>query len=190
MATEPNPRFTPEEYLVRERQSESRSEYLDGEIFAMSGASRRHNRIVLNVAFSLDQQLKGKNCEVFASEMRVRVRVPATDLYTYPDVVVACGEPQFEDAELDTLLNPILIVEVLSKSTEGYDRGAKFEHYRTLPSLSEYLLVAQDRVHVEHWGRETDRWYLTETNDLGASLELPSIGCTLALSDVYDRVFS
>jgi Uma2 family endonuclease len=188
MAAEPRPRFTPEEYLALERPSASKSEYLSGEIFVMTGASRRHNRIVLNLSFALDSQLRGKGCEVFASDMRLRV--PAADLYTYPDVVVACGEPRFEDPELDTLLNPALIVEVLSKSTEGYDRGAKFEHSRTLPSLSEYLLVAQDRIHVERFVREAgDRWVLTETDDPGFSLELSSIGCTLALSDVYDRVF-
>lgn len=186
MASEPKPRFTPEEYLARERQSEGKSEYLNGEIFAMTGASRRHNRIALNVAFTLDSQLRGRDCEVFASDMRVRV----LDLYTYPDVVVACDEPRFEDRELDTLLNPILIIEVLSKSTEDYDRGTKFAQYRTLPSLSEYLVLAQDRVHIEHSIRETDRWTLTETDDLARTLELPSIRCTLALSDVYDRVFS
>ncbi|HWN42331.1 MAG TPA: Uma2 family endonuclease [Thermoanaerobaculia bacterium] len=189
MATEPKPRFTPEEYLARERQAESRNEYLHGEIFAMTGASRRHNRIVLNTAISLDSQLRGKGCEVFASEMRVRV--PAMDLYTYPDLAVACGEPRFEDGEVDTLLNPVLIVEVLSKSTESYDRGIKFSYYRALPSLAEYLLLSQDRAHAEHFVREaSDRWVLTETDDPAKTLELPSVGCTLALSDVYDRVFS
>lgn len=188
MATEPRPRFTPDEYLALERPSESKSEYLRGEIFAMTGASRRHNRIVLNIALTLDPQLRGKGCEVFANDMRVRV--PDADLYTYPDVVVACGEPRFEDDELDTLLNPVLIVEVLSPSTRDYDRGTKFSYYRTLPSFSEYLVVSQDKVHVEHSVREADRWVLTETDDPAKTLELPSIGCTLALSDVYDRVFS
>lgn len=188
MATEPKPRYTPEEYLALERQAESRNEYLKGEIFAMTGASRRHNRIVLNCAISLDSQLRGK-CEVFASEMRVRV--PEMDLYTYPDLCVVCGQPQFDDGELDTLLNPVLIVEVLSRTTESYDRGMKFSYYRTLPSFAEYLLLTQDRVHVEHFVREaSDRWVLTETDDPTKTLELPSIGCTLALSDVYDRVFS
>lgn len=189
MATEPRPRITPEEYLARERQSESKSEYLHGEIFAMTGASRRHNRIVLNTAISLDLQLRGTGCEVYSTDMRVRV--PEMDLYTYPDIAAACGEPRFEDGELDTLLNPILIVEVLSKTTESYDRGMKFSYYRTLPSLSEYLLFSQERVHAEHFVREaSDRWVLTETDDPTKTLELPSIGCTLALSDVYDRVFS
>lgn len=190
MATDPKPRFTPEEYLARERESESKSEYLAGEIFAMSGASRRHNLITGNIFAALHAQLRKSGvCEVYAHDMRLRA--PVADLYTYPDVVVACGEPRFEDAELDTLLDPTLIVEVLSKSTEGYDRGAKFEHYRTLPSLSEYLLVAQDRIHVERFLREAaDRWVLTETDELASILELPSLGCTLSLADVYDRVFT
>jgi Uma2 family endonuclease len=189
MATDPKPRFSPDEYLALERQSESKNEYLAGEIFAMTGASRRHNLITGNVLAALHAQLrKGSRCEVYSHDMRVRV--PATDLYTYPDVVVACGEPRFEDSELDTLLNPVLIVEVLSKSTEDYDRGTKFAHYRTIPSLSEYLVIAQGHIHVEHWIRELEHWILTETDQLASTLELPSIGCTLSLADVYDRVFS
>jgi Uma2 family endonuclease len=189
MATESKAHFTPEEYLAFERRSEFKSEYLGGEIVAMTGASRRHNRIVLNVAFSFHTQLKGnKRCEVYANDMRVRV--PVDNMYTYPDVVVACGEPRFEDGELDTLLNPLLIAEVLSNSTESYDRGNKFASYRTIPSFTEYLIVAQDRVHVEHSVRQPDGgWLLTETDDLQASLVLPSIGCTVLLADVYDRVF-
>ena len=189
MATDPKPRFTPDEYLALERRSESKNEYLDGEIYAMTGASRRHNLITGNILAALHAQLrKNGGCEVYSHDMRVRV--PATDLYTYPDVVVACGEPRFEDSELDTLLNPVLIVEVLSKSTEDYDRGTKFAHYRTIPSMAEYLVVSQGHIHVEHWVRESDRWVLTETDELASTLELPSIGCTLELADVYDRVFS
>jgi len=190
MATEPKAHFSPEDYLAFERQSELKSEYVGGEIVAMTGASRRHNLIAGNLFANLHSQLKGsKGCEVYANDMRVRV--PAADLYTYPDVVVTCGEPRFEDGELDTLLNPVLIAEVLSKSTESYDRGNKFASYRTLPSFAEYLILAQDRVHVEHSVRQPDGgWLLTETSDLQSSLVLPSIGCTLPLADVYDRVFS
>lgn len=189
MATEPTAHFSPEEYLAFERRNEFKSEYLHGQIFAMTGASRRHNLIAGNLFADLHSQLKrNRGCEVFANDMRVRV--PVDDMYTYPDVVVTCGEPRFEDGELDTLLNPVLIAEVLSKSTESYDRGNKFASYRTLPSFAEHLIVAQDRVHVEHSVRETDgRWTLTETDDLQSSLVLPSIGCTLLLADVYDRVF-
>jgi Uma2 family endonuclease len=189
MATEPKAHFTPEEYLAFERRSEFKSEYVDGEIVAMTGASRRHNRIAGNLFADLHAQLKrNRGCEVFTNDMRVRV--PAADLYTYPDVVAACDESRFEDKELDTLLNPVFIAEVLSNSTESYDRGNKFASYRTLPSFTEYLILAQDRVHVEHSVRQPDgSWLLTETDDLQASLVLPSIGCTVLLADVYDRVF-
>lgn len=187
MASDPRPRISPEEYLALERRAETKSEYLDGAIFAMSGASRRHNRIGLNLAFSLDSQLKAKGCEVFANDMRVKVL--ETGLYTYPDVAVVCGEPRFEDAEVDTLLNPRVVIEVLSKSTQDYDRGTKFLHYRALSSLSEYLLIAQDRVHVEHYVRQNESWVLTETDHPEDVIELPSVGARLALADVYDRVF-
>lgn len=188
-AAESKPHLSPEEYLACERRSEFKSEYLGGKIVAMTAASRRHNRITGNLFATLHSQLKkNRSYEVFASNMRVRV--PVEDMYTYPDVAVTCGEPRFEDDELDSLLNPLLIVEVLSKSTASYDRGNKFVSYRTLPSFAEYLVVAQDRVHVEHSLRQSDGgWRQIETDELGASLDLPSIGCTLLLSDVYDRVF-
>jgi Uma2 family endonuclease len=187
MTPQPKPRLTAEEYLAFERRAEGKHEFLNGEIFAMSGAGRRHGLVALNVAALLHAQLKGRSCEVFASDMRVQVK--ATGLYTYPDVVVVCGEPQFADAELDTLLNPTLVVEVLSASTESYDRGTKFAHYRTLPSLADYVLFAQDRVHAEHYTRQAeDRWLLTETGDPRAVLELGSIGCRLVLAEVYDEV--
>lgn len=185
MASDPRPRISSEDYLALERRSETRSEYLDGEIFAMTGATRRHNRIGLNVAFALDSQLKARGCEVYA--MDIRVKVSATGLYTYPDVVVVCGESQFEDAEVDTLLNPRVVIEVLSKSTEDYDRGTKFLHYRALSSLSEYLLVAQDRAHVEHYVRQNDSWVFTETDRMEDVVELPSVDARLALADIYDR---
>jgi Uma2 family endonuclease len=178
--------MTPDEYLILERRAETKSEFLDGEMFAMTGASRPHNRIVLNLAFTLDSQLKAKGCEVFASDMRVKVS--ETGLYVYPDVAVACGKPQFEDTEVDTLLNPKVIVEVLSKTTEGYDRGPKSTHYRALPSLTEYVLVAQDQIHVEHWVRQSESWLFTETSRREDVIELPSVGARLALADVYDRV--
>jgi Uma2 family endonuclease len=187
MASEPLHRISVDEYLALERRSATKNEYLNGEIFAMTGASRRHNRMVLNLGIILDGQLRGRGCEIFTNDMRVRV--PAANLYTYPDVVVACGDPQFTDEEIDTLLNPALIVEVLSPSTESYDRGTKFEYYRTLPSLAEYLLLAQDRVHAEHFVKQpNDGWLLTETDCLDDVLELTAIGCTLALRDTYDRV--
>src|SRR5437868_8492820 len=141
MSSQPKTLLTPEEYLAIERKAEYRSEYLNGEMFAMTGASRKHNLIALNIAGELRQQLKSKPCEAYVNDMRVRI--PATDLYTYPDVTVVCGDPEFEDAFIDTLLNPTLLIEVLSESTESYDRGKKFGYYRTIQSLAEYLLVAQ-----------------------------------------------
>ncbi|MFY9825215.1 MAG: Uma2 family endonuclease [Thermoanaerobaculia bacterium] len=189
MASEPHRRLSIPEYLVLERRSEERHEYLDGEMFAMSGASRRHNRIVLNIGKGLDSALEDRGCEVFVSEMRVLT--PDNKFFTYPDVVAVCGEPQFADAEVDTLLNPDVIIEVLSPSTEDYDRGPKFAHYRSIPSLREYVMVAQDRVQVEHYLRQpNDDWLpLADLDDLGQTLELRSVGCSLSLAAIYRRVF-
>jgi Uma2 family endonuclease len=178
---------SPEEYLRLERLSEYKSEYLHGEIFAMTGASRKHNLIAVNTASSLSQQLRGRPCEVYASDMRVKV--VASGLYTNPDIVVVCGEPKFEDDYLDTLLNPTVLFEILSKSTERYDRIAKSDYYRTLESLTEHLLVAQDEVRVEHYARQADgQWSLSDLRSIAAVVELESIGCSLALRDVYDKV--
>ena len=199
MSTRPQIRLTPEEYLAIERKAETKSEYLNGEMFplrpegkprdlyAMVGASRKHNLIAGNVFGELRQQLKDSPCEAYTNDMRVKV--PAAGLYTYPDVVVACGEPIFEDDYFDTLLNPVLIAEVLSPSTAAYDRVKKFGYYRTIGSLSEYLLIAQDEYRVEQYVRQADgRWLLSDIRSLEGVFELPSIGCTLRLADVYARV--
>ena len=184
----PHKRFiTREEYLARERQAEYKSEYIDGEVVAMTGASRRHNLIATNIIISLGQQLKGLPCELYPSDMRVYI--PATNKYTYPDVVAVCEEPQFEDSYIDTLLNPGLIIEVLSDSTEAYDRGKKFRDYRSIDSLAEYILVAQDESRIEQYLRQADgNWLLTERRFLEDIVTLASIQCTLALRDVYDKV--
>jgi Uma2 family endonuclease len=179
-------RVSPEEYLVRERQAQTKSEYLGGFVVAMTGASRLHNYVTLDIAVALHQQLRDGPCDVFTGEMRVKVT--ETGDYTYPDVVVACGDIQFEDAELDTLLTPTVIIEVLSPSTEAYDRGAKFTSYRQIPTLQEYLLVAQDRPSVEHYLRQGEQWILTVVTDLAAAVALPTIGCELRLREVYQRV--
>jgi len=179
--------MTPEEYLAFERASPTKHEYFAGEVFAMSGASRAHNLIAGNVFAGLHGQLRGHPCEAYMGDMRVQVS--ETGLYTYPDVVVVCGEPQFEDAEVDTLLNPLLIVEVLSASTEAYDRGDKFEQYRLLPSLREYVLVSQDRPRVERFTRqEGETWLLQATAGLQATVTLSAIDCELPLSEIYERV--
>jgi Uma2 family endonuclease len=187
MVSQPIPFLTPDEYLALERQAETRSEYHDGELVAMVGASRAHNLIVVNSATSINAQLRGKPCETYANDMRVKAA--AVRRYFYPDLVVVCGEPQFEDAQVDTLLNPTLIVEVLSDSTERFDRGRKFACYRTIPSLAGYLLIAQDEYRIEAYRKEADgRWRLEEAQGRDASLPLGIADCRLALAEVYDRV--
>ena len=187
MSVLPKTYITPEDYLSAERAAEYKSEYFNGEIFAMTGASRRHNLISANIIVALGQQLKKRPCELYPSDMRVKVS--PTGLYTYPDVVVVCSEPSFDDEQKDTLLNPTVLVEVLSKSTASYDRGEKFEHYRKLESLAEYLVVAQNKYHVEHYVRQLDkRWLLSETDDVEDTINLQSIECRLALTDIYDKV--
>lgn len=177
--------MTVEEYLAFERASEQKHEYLNGEIFLMSGASPNHNVIQINVAAALHTQLRKRPCTIYGSDQRVRVS--DIGLYTYPDFSVTCEPPQFEDS--DTLLNPTLIIEVLSPSTESYDRGRKFQHYRALASLQEYVLIAQDSAHVERYRRQpNDEWLLADATGLDTSIELSSIGCTLALADVYEKV--
>jgi Uma2 family endonuclease len=183
------PWYTPEEYLALERKAQYKSEYINGQIYAMSGASREHNLIAVNVVGEIRSQFRGRTCEAYTSDMRVQVSPGGT--YTYPDVVAVCGEPRFEDAEVDTLTNPTVIVEVLSPTTEAYDRGEKFRHYRRLESLAEYVLIAQDKVQVEHYARHGDKgeqWVLTEISDLAGTLDLTSIGCGLALADIYDKI--
>lgn len=187
MSAHPQTHYTADAYLALERRAEQRSEYLAGEIIAMTGASRRHNLIVVNLAACLRHQARAAGCEIYVSDMRVHV--PAADLFTYPDLAAAGGEPVFDDAQLDTLLNPVLLIEVLSPSTEDYDRGRKFAFYRTLPSLRDYLLVAQDRVHVEHFVRQDEgEWLLSETDDPAATIALPALGAEITVREIYDGV--
>jgi len=179
--------ISPEDYLACERQAEYKSEYWDGEIFAITGASEGHILITTNVVSELRTQLKKQPCKVYSTDLRVRIRF--TGLYTYPDIAVVCGKPEFDDAYKDTLLNPTILMEVLSPSTEAYDRGDKFGHYRTLESLSDYVLLSQHRANIEHYVRQNGKqWVLSEPCGLGESLEIASISCTLALAEVYDKV--
>lgn len=185
MAALPLQRLTAAEYLALERQAETKSEFWNGEIFAMAGASFEHGLLVSAASAALYPQLKG--CSIIPNDLRVRV--PATDLYTYPDLVIVCEPPRFDEADVDTLVNPTFLVEVLSPSTEDYDRGRKPAHYRTIPSLAGYLLIAQDRVHVELVTRQSDgRWLLTEVEDPNTVLELPVGGAQLAVADLYARM--
>ena len=187
MSSLPKTYLTPEEYLAFERQCEYKNEYYNGEVFAMTGASRPHNLILVNLGREVSQQLKGRPCETYTSDMRVLI--PSTTNYFYPDLVVVCGEPRFADGHFDTLLNPTLVIEVLSPSTEDFDRGRKFEQYRKIGSLMEYVLVSQDRMHVERYGRRPEGdWLLSEFNDPEGTLKLISVECELAMSEVYRNV--
>ena len=185
----PNPilKMTPEEFLAFERASDEKHEYRDGLIVAMSGAKRAHNLISVNIGSSLHASLKNKDCETYMSEMRVFV--PKVRLYTYPDIVVVCGEPKFIDDEFDTLTNPLLLIEILSDSTEGYDRGLKFQNYRSIDSLKEYVLVSQNTESIEKYMKHGDGfWLLSEAIGLDDSITLESIDCNLTLADVYNKV--
>ncbi len=186
MAVVPKPYVTVEEYLRRERQAEFRSEYFRGEMFAMAGASANHNLIVLNTGAHLGQQLKKKPCRVYPSDLKLRVE--ATGLYTYPDLTVVCGEPQLETDSGDVLLNPIVIIEVLSDSTEAYDRGKKFEHYRTIPSLKHYVLISQDRHSIDCFTRTEATWTLANCQGPQGTVSLAEIDGLLAATEVYDKV--
>jgi len=187
MASQPRTFLTPEQYLAIERAAEYKSEYYGGEMFAMSGARESHNLITVNLITELRRQLRQRACRLYTSDMRVRVS--ASGLYTYPDAAALCGEPQFLDDTRDTLLNPNLIAQVLSPSTEAYDRGRKFEHYRTIESLREYLLISTERVSAELFVRQADgRWLLSAATNMEDVLDLQSVGCRVALVDLYEDV--
>jgi Uma2 family endonuclease len=187
MVTQLPTQTSPEEYLEFERKSASKHEYLNGEVFPMTGASLKHNLITVNIGAGLKQQLKQTGCKVVVNDMRVKA--PGATLYTYPDVVAFCGEPVLEDKEFDTLLNPCLIAEVLSRSTAAYDQELKFGYYRTIESLAEYVLVAQESYHVAQYAKQPDgRWLLTDIRGLDSSVTFGSVPYTLALKEIYDGV--
>jgi Uma2 family endonuclease len=179
-------RYSPQEYLALERQADFKSEYLDGIIVAMAGASRAHNLIAGNLNGEIRAQVKNRPCETYPSDMRVLIS--QTGLYTYPDVSVVCGEKFFLDDKEDTLLNPTVIVEVLSPTTESYDRDQKFGHYRRLASLREYVLVAQNEVLVVRYLRQGDDWLPTELRNIDDTLSLTSIDCHVPLREIYARI--
>jgi Uma2 family endonuclease len=180
-------RLTPAEYFQIERDAPYRSEYFDGEMFAMAGGSPRHSLIKANLVGELRLGLKGRRCTLYDSDLRIGIA--ATGLYTYPDASVICEPLQLDPKDAHTALNPTLLAEVLSESTEAYDRGKKFGHYRQIPSLEEYLLVCQDAPRLERFARNGNgTWTLTAVEGLDQTLELPSIGVTLRLAEIYDRV--
>ena len=185
--------ITPEEYLALDRAAEFRSEYFNGQMFpvgespqAMAGSTIRHNRIAGNLYGELYSQLKDGPCEPFISD--IRVHAGSNDLYTYPDIAVVCGEPRLLDGEFDTLLNPKVIVEVLSPSTEAWDRGGKFAHFQQLESTQDYILVTQNHVLVEHYVRQENGRLLSTMSRLDDLLQIASIGCVISLRDIYAKV--
>jgi Uma2 family endonuclease len=187
MSTQPRPFISPERYLEIERAAEYKSEYFQGEIFAMPAARETHVLAASNLTHELHNGLKGKSCRIYTSDMRVHVN--ATGLYAYPDLSAVCGTPEFQDSHFDTLLNPVLIVEILSPSTESYDRGRKFWNYRSIPSLKEYLLVSTDRMGAELFTKQADgRWLLAAYQNPADVVELQSVGCGIPLGNVYSLV--
>jgi Uma2 family endonuclease len=187
MSTVPKRLLSPHEYLALERQAEFRSEFLGGEMFAMAGASWEHTLIKDNLAGETRSQLKSGPCRVGTSDLRIKV--DSTGLYTYPDIVIVCEQPRFEDNVLDTLLNPQVIVEVLSDSTERYDRGTKFAHYRQLRSVQQYVLIAQDRALVERYIRQADdTWVLTVFSGLDQIFPFGTLPVQVALAEIYRGV--
>lgn len=187
MATSSATFVTPEQYLELDRKAERPSEYYGGEMFPVEAATPTHALIGANVVGELWSLLKQRPGRVYDSS--ARLFVAATGLYAYPDVTVVCGEPQFADNQADTLLNPVLIVEVLSKSTQDYDRGQKFQHYRTIASLVDYLAISQEKVFVECFSRQSNhQWLLTEFDHSPAAIRLESVGVDLPLAEIYDKV--
>ncbi len=187
VAVKPPKTITPDEYLERERKAVRKSEYYAGEVFLMAGVSPNHNRIAGNVLTELNGGLRGQKYEAFGSDQRLYVK--KNGLYTYPDVLVVCGRIEYDNRDSDAITNPLLIVEVLSPSTANYDRGGKFELYRDIPSFGEYVLIHQNKVHVEHHLRDDEgRWLLTERKDLQAVLTFASLAIAIPLQRIYERV--
>ncbi len=186
MSAQPEQYISLEEYFKQEETSDEKHEYYQGVLYAMSGATENHCLIAMAVGSNLYNQLDDKPCRPYLSDFRLKIE--AVNLYTYPDLSVICGETQFADGRQDIFTNPTVVIEVLSESTEAYDRGKKFEFYRTIPSLQEYLLIAQDRPHVERYRRQGQDWVFTEYSALADEVVLDSIGCTLSLAAIYKRV--
>ncbi|MDQ3648766.1 MAG: Uma2 family endonuclease [Acidobacteriota bacterium] len=188
--------YTVDEYLAQERASAERHEYLDGQIYAMAGESPEHGAICMNLSRIVSTHLLGKRCQAFSKDMKVRsgpipkIRHMTRGLYSYPDLLVVCGELKFHDRHRDVLINPAVIIEVLSPTTEGFDRGEKWTRYQTwLPELTDYLLVSQSKPQLEHYHRQASgEWLYSLVNELEKSVHLRSIKCTLQLADVYDRI--
>lgn len=188
MTAQPIQYITEEEYLQRERMSTSKHEYYNGRIYAMAGASEDHNLIAMNIAAILRARVRGTTCRAYPSDMRVKVL--QTGLNTYPDFTIVCGTPQFVNLEKrDTLTNPTIIIKILSPSTESYDRGEKFQHYRTIDTLQEYILVAQNKHRIERFVRhDSNEWVLSDIAGIEASLPLSVLQAHIPLAEIYEQV--
>lgn len=187
MSAVPERYYSLDEYFTLEDSGEGKHEFYQGVIYAMTGASARHNHLAANVITSINNQLRGKPCVVYAGDLRVKIE--ATNLYTYPDASVICGPLQYDGTRSDTVTNPTIIIEVLSPSTEDYDRGKKFQHYRTIRSLRAYLVIAQDAMRVEYYARKDDhQWLLTEYSSPEQAIPLDAIQATVTLDEIYDKV--
>lgn len=180
-------KMTEQQYLEFERTSAVRHEFFDGALYAMAGASEAHNLITVNLTAALHAVVRQRPCVVYASDMRIKIE--SAGLYTYPDVTVACGERRFLDERRDTLLNPLLVVEVLSESTERYDRGQKFEWYRTVPSITDVLLVSQEKPFVEQYSRQGDNSWVLHERRAGDRVVIAPIQCEIAVDEIYFKVF-
>ena len=181
---EKKPFISPQEYLAHERLALEKSEYFQGEVFAMAGATKEHNRITSNITTAFNNYLRGKNCVPYSSDMRVHI--PDNGLFTYPDLVVCCGNEEFLEDEFDTLLNPTVIIEVLSKSTKDYDKGSKFELYRSIPSLKEYITISSLEFHIEKNVKNFDNsWTLTESSNIDDSIFIESLQYNLEMKNIY-----
>jgi Uma2 family endonuclease len=187
MSAQPHHRMTPEEYLVFEEQSSEKHEYYGGQIVALAGGNQAHSIICSNLNALLHSQLRKRPCVIYTSDMKIRADQPRK--YMYPDLAIVCGESQFEDPTRRVLLNPAVIIEVLSDSTEQYDRGKKFQYYRSIATVQEYILVAQDAKHIDHYRRQSENlWVLTSINGDDGVLELPTLECRLYLAEIYEKV--
>ena len=179
--------ISPEEYLAIERRATYRSEYLNGEMFAMAGATRQHNRISSNVVSEINQHIKSRDCNVYSSDFRVHV--PSTGYFTYPDIVITCGKEEFTDAHNDILVNPLVVMEILSDSTASIDRGRKFEQYRELASFAEYLLIDQRTPHIDQYIlHDSQEWRYRDIRGIDEQVTIQAIDCTLLLRDIYHKV--
>ena len=187
MATVIKPKISVADYFVSDAKSEYKIEYFDGEIFMMAGASARHNLISAGLSFALFSRIRARGCFIFPGDMRLMAEEDSS--YTYPDLIIVCGRPRYADTVPETLLNPTVIVEILSPSTEGRDRGRKLQRYRQIDTLQEYVLVSQSSYHVECFSREAEGgWLLTDAVGREANLNLPSLDCQISLDEIYQQV--